>query len=434
MSESRYRDAPALKSVIWAIVLSLIFLVLVARYLKEATLAREHRKGTSNQLHGVRHLPCAPFKFPNGQGTDKFFDGRRAAQKWRKLYGSMYSIWSGFKREIILTKPEQVKVFYKDSHDHVKATDNNAGWLFAELLGSCVGVVSQQQWKRVRKPFDCHFNKAATKARVNRFIDETAQFIHDSNPARREIVINAANDLKYCPFFMVARLFFGKLSTGQKDELRKLGALREDLFRGAFKGGINRYSITKYLPGSALPCLRKFQSRWECFVRQAYETATAQEGCAIVPLWESVGSGELSLKELLQTLDECLFANLDVTTHAVSWSVLTISQEMDLQQKLYDEIESHVGQEENKEKYESYIQRDNTLLAACIFEASRLHPVLPFSNPESANTRKVVDSYVIPKNTDVIVDAYAINVDNPYWEEGKTFDPYRHLGTKDGVS
>lgn len=35
--------------------------------------------------------------------------------------------------------------------------------------------------------------------------------------------------------------------------------------------------------------------------------------------------------------------------------------------------------------------------------------------------------------TDVIVDAYAINVDNVYWEDASRFDPYRHLGQRDPV-
>jgi len=51
-------------------------------------------------FHGLEGLPGVPFKFPNGQGTEKFFNGRRAARKWRNQYGSMYSIWSGFKREM----------------------------------------------------------------------------------------------------------------------------------------------------------------------------------------------------------------------------------------------------------------------------------------------------------------------------------------------
>lgn len=134
--------------------------------------------------------------------------------------------------------------------------------------------------------------------RVRSFINEVAEFLETLNPNGQEIVVNAANDLKYCPFFMVASVFFGKLTPDQRNELRELGPLREDLFRAAFKGGINRYRIAKYLPGSAMPRLRDFQVRWESFVRQAWEESIMKEQGAIVPLWESMKSGELSLQEV----------------------------------------------------------------------------------------------------------------------------------------
>lgn len=197
-----------------------------------------------------------------------------------------------------MTKPEDVKAFYKDSHTHIKATDNNAGWLFAELLGSCVGLVSQQRWRRVRKPFDCHFTRPVSHTRVKAFHDEATHFLNNLNPTRDDIIVNAANDLKYCPFFIVARIFFGKLDTEQQNELRELGTLREHLFRDTFMGGINRYSIAKYLPGSAMPRLREFQTRWKAFAKHACTTAAAQNGCAIIPLWESVERGELSMDEV----------------------------------------------------------------------------------------------------------------------------------------
>ena len=41
--------------------------------------------------------------------------------------------------------------------------------------------------------------------------------------------------------------------------------------------------------------------------------------------------------------------------------------------------------------------------------------------------------YNIAFQTDVIVDAYAINVENSYWKRASEFDPYRHLGRKDQV-
>ncbi|KAL2135477.1 hypothetical protein VTI74DRAFT_8336 [Chaetomium olivicolor] len=246
--------------------------------------------------------------------TEKFFDGRRAAREWRSKYGPIYSIWSGFKPEIVLTKPEHVKAFYKDSHMHIKARDNNSGWLFGELL-------------------------------------EAGDFLRSLNDSEEEcIIINAANDLKYCPFFMVASIFFGELATEMRKELAALGPLREALFRDTFMGGISRYSIGKYLPGSAMSHLRDFQRRWETLVS--------------IPTFSKTCGGNCMRKQLLDVM----------------------------------------------------IQHMKTTFA----EMTRYWPHV-FS--------KHLD--FIQSSTDVIVDAYAINVDNPYWKNPLKFDPSRHVGKKD---
>jgi cytochrome P450 len=384
------------------------------------------------QLFGLRPLaarsgsvPGALFQWPNGQGTAKFFGGRAAARNWKQQYGSMYSIWSGFKREIVITKPSQVKAFYKDSHIHLKSSDNNAGWLFAELLGQCVGVVSQNRWKRVRRHFDGHFTRPESVARIGTFISDAKNFIFGMNPSGKSITIDPAVDLKYCPFFMVAGIFFGPLTPQQRDRLHDIGPAREELFKEAFQGGINRFVITKYLPGSALSRLRRFQNEWEVFVRDASRRALTQGSGAIIPLWKAVEEEKLSMPELLQTLDESLFANLDVTTHAVSWNILRLAQHKEIQENVRAEIKRYAADSAE------YLCKEDTLLAACVVEASRLHPVLPFSNPEAAEEDKVIDGYIVPRKTNVITDAYAINVDNPYWKDAQKYDPHRHLDQKD---
>ncbi|KAL6895114.1 cytochrome P450 [Trichoderma evansii] len=373
------------------------------------------------------HPPGPSFHFLNGQGTEKFFSGRDAAQRWRAHYGYIYRIWAGLKREIVITRSDHVQAFYKDSHKHIKASDNNSGWLFGELLGSCVGVVSQKRWARVRAPFEYHFTRPASLSKSQLFINEARSFLHLMTKENEEIIINVTNDLKYCPFFMVASIFFGPLTTYQRDAISNIGPLRESLFRDAFSGGVNRYSLAKYLPGSALPRLRDFQRLWEDFVKKAYdETAHSSEG-AIGSLWEAVERAEISKEELLQTLDESLFANLDVTAHALSWIILRVAQHKDIQKDLRQEIRDNLDSEKC---YEEYLRHDNTLLAASILETSRLHPILPFSNPEAAPTDKTIGGYKILRNTDVIVDTYAINVDNPYWENSTEFNPHRRLGLK----
>lgn len=184
---------------------------------------------------------------------------------------------------------------------HIKATDNNNGWLFGELLGSCVGLVSQQRWRRVRKPFESHFTRSASVMRTGSYIAEAGEFLHALNSSGSDYTINTTDGLKYCPFFMVASIFFGNLTAEQRKELYALGPLREALFRDTFMGGINRYAIAKYFPGSAMPRLRDFQRRWEAFVRRAYEkvaTAKPNGSAAIVDLWESMENGRLSMPEV----------------------------------------------------------------------------------------------------------------------------------------
>lgn len=198
----------------------------------------------------------------------------------------------------MITKPEHVQSFYKDSHTHIKASDNNSGWLFGELLGSCVGVVSQKRWVRVRMPFEHHFTRPASLQRSSLFINEARTFLRSLNENNESIVINVTDDFKYCPFFMVASIFFGPLATRQRDEIYMIGPLREALFRDAFSGGVNRYAFAKYLPGSAMPKLREFQRLWGDFVKRAYDEALLSNDSAIVSLWEAVERGEISKEEV----------------------------------------------------------------------------------------------------------------------------------------
>ena len=116
-----------------------------------------------------------------------------------------------------------------------------------------------------------------------------------------ECIINTTNDLKYCPFFMVASIFFGDLTASQRNALYTLGPLREELFRETFMGGVNRYAIAKYLPGSAMPRLRNFQRNWEAFARKACDEAQNKDNAAIVALWEAMERGEMSMPEVCAT-------------------------------------------------------------------------------------------------------------------------------------
>ncbi|MCJ1247525.1 hypothetical protein MMC30_004739 [Trapelia coarctata] len=122
----------------------------------------------------------------------------------------------------------------------------------------------------------------------------------------------------------------------------------------------------------------------------------------------AVAAGEISEEQLLQTLDESLYANLDVTTGGLSWNLVFLAAHPDVQSRL----RSEVAEAEAKGELNGYILNRSSYVAACVLESSRLRPLAAFSVPQAAPTARDVDGYIIPAGTSFIVDGYALNVRN----------------------
>ena len=121
---------------------------------------------------------------------------------------------------------------------------------------------------------------------------------------------------------------------------------------------------------------------------------------------------------ILQTLDEIIWSNLDVTIGALAWILVHLAASPSIQYQLRDEIllfKSRSPNNNNKNALDGYFSSPSTFLDACILESARLHPAASFSIPQDAPTDHVLDSYLIPAGTDFIVDAYALNIDNAFW-------------------
>ncbi|KAL4969532.1 cytochrome P450 monooxygenase gliC [Aspergillus stella-maris] len=412
---------------------------------------------------GGTPLPRARYTWPNGQGTEKFFNGRSAAREWRRHWGPMYQIWTGWTPEMyihlthgypiynvlnwlthaansVITTPSHAKQFFRTSHHHIKAANNNSGWLFGEVLGVCVGLLSGKDWKRVRAHVEEHFSHPSATTYTADFVALARGYLRttflagaeQSSSVKGGVIVEPAKALQFFPFFGVAQTLFGPLSPEQKRQLEGLAPVREELFKEVIRGGINRLSIAPLLSSRGARLLEEFQGQWERFVGDAYEKAVGIDLASpplVAGLWAAYKSGGITKRECLQTLDESLYANLDVTTHAISWNILLLAQHEWAQTELRKEVlaarENHLSQ-----PYEKYIDREDTFLAACVLESSRLKPILPFSNPEAAPEDQYIDDYLIPRNTNVIVDSQAINIDNPFWINGKTYNPKRFAGLK----
>lgn len=302
----------------------------------------------------------------------------------------------------------------------MKAVDNDSGYLMSRILGKCVGLVSQQEWETVRRVTEGPFHRKAASAYVQSTRKKVRDYLKElrAGPNLGHGKLHPAQDVKMLPFFVVADIIYGSLSPDTVRDLREMAPLREELFLHVIKGGISRFHWSQYLPSKANAMLADFRKRWRAFNDRAVERATSLGlDAPIIAMYGAARSGEITMEQLLQTLDESLYANLDVTTGALSWNLVFFAAHPEVQNKVRAEMHSHAG------NMEAYILDSSSYLAACISESSRLRPLAAFSVPQSAPTDRIVDGYLIPAGTNFVVDSYALNVRNGFW--GPDTNEYR---------
>lgn len=394
-------------------------------------------------VYSIRHtesgarIPTAPYVFPNGHGNvAKFLEGFSNSNLWGSRYGSIYRIWAGTKPEIVLTRPEHIKTVFKDSDRHVKALNNNSGYFMQQLLGKCLGLISGQEWAAVKKVVSPPFLHSSMHDHVDLVADSVRQYMEDvyaekaANNKDVDLTLDAIEDVKMLPFFILARILYGKLTTEMETELRDLAKERESLFHYVIQGGLTRFGLSRLLSTKANRELAAFRRRWESFNDIAARSWLGSERPPpITSMYGMSECGEFSKDHLLQTIDEILFANLDVTMGAVGWALVFLAAHPELQNKLRTELREWQKDEGRVEdSMRRYMLSTSTLLHASILEAARLKPLAAFSVPQAAPTDRLIDGYLVPGGTDFVIDSFGLNLNANFWgKDANTFRPERFL-------
>lgn len=343
----------------------------------------------------------------------------------------------------VLTQPRQLQAVFKDSDKHSKAPANNSGFYMSQLLGQCVGLISGRDWRAVRAVTDAPFRHAAVSLQVEGFqrrVVEHFESLHtqaaEGNMDRG--LLHPVNDLAMLPFRIVADMFYGRLPPRLSRELEDLVPLRTKIFNEhVIRGGLHRFSWARFLPTAANAELAKFKRAWKAFNQGAlaYTKRAGGPPPPFVGMFDAVAAGEISEEQLLQTLDESLFANLDVTIGGLSWIPVFLAAHQDAQQRLRAEV---ADAEAKGELHNHLLDNRSTYLACCVVESSRLRPLAAFSVPQAAPTRRYVEvdefgaGYTISEGTSFVVDTYALNVRNEIWApDNEAFRPERFLKSTD---
>nr|WEQ50542.1 cytochrome P450 76AH57 [Salvia officinalis] len=114
----------------------------------------------------------------------------------------------------------------------------------------------------------------------------------------------------------------------------------------------------------------------------------------------------------------------ETNTTSIEWTMSELLMNPDKMAKLKAELKSVAG--DKKIVDESEMAR-LPYLQAVIKEVMRLHPPGPLLLPRKAESDQVVNGYLIPKGTQVLINAWAIGRDPNVWKNPEVFEPERFL-------
>jgi len=117
---------------------------------------------------------------------------------------------------------------------------------------------------------------------------------------------------------------------------------------------------------------------------------------------------------------------IDTSATAIEWTLSELLRNPDVMKKVQMELESVVGMKRRVE--ESDLEKLE-YLDMVIKESLRLHPVAPLLIPHQSIEDCMVGEFFIPKDSRLIVNAWAIMREPSAWREAEKFWPERFEGS-----
>lgn len=158
-------------------------------------------------------------------------------------------------------------------------------------------------------------------------------------------------------------------------------------------------------------------------MRQMMEVRRSQNGNGkelplLDALLKSGASEDLILSDMITFL-----GGFHTSAYYVMWTFYYLSQNPDVQQKLYEEIKEMVGNDRN-EKLKSYVTKSNNYLRQVLDESMRISTTANFS-AHYPDQDIMVDGYCVPAGTPIIHALGVAMHNNTIWENPDKFNPDR---------
>ncbi|CAN8246145.1 unnamed protein product [Cochlearia groenlandica] len=133
----------------------------------------------------------------------------------------------------------------------------------------------------------------------------------------------------------------------------------------------------------------------------------------------------LTMNDVKALLVDMVLGGTDTSLHVMEFTMAELLNNPDVMKRAREELDKVVGKDKVVE--ESHIPKLPYILAV-MKETLRLHTIAPLLAPHSPSEDTVVDGFTIPKNSKVLINAWAIHRNPNVWKNPLEFNPDRFLG------
>ncbi|KAJ0829361.1 putative isoleucine N-monooxygenase [Helianthus annuus] len=175
---------------------------------------------------------------------------------------------------------------------------------------------------------------------------------------------------------------------------------------------------------TAIEIVRKYQDPLVDERIQMWNNGARKEKFDMLDVLITFENPKLTPEEIKAEIVELMIATIDNTSNAIEWAMSEMINEPIILKRAVEELEHVVGHQRLVEEQD--IPKLN-YIKACIREAFRLHPFVPFLPPHVSTMNTTVAGYFIPKGSHVILSRYGLGRNPNVWKDPLRFDPDRHL-------
>ena len=152
--------------------------------------------------------------------------------------------------------------------------------------------------------------------------------------------------------------------------------------------------------------------------------------CLLEVLLADERRGEIEMPFVEALVVDLLVAGTDTNGQTMSWFVMNLANNPEVQDRIYDELENCDTEGRKELGVEDMPNLPYT--HAALMESMRYSTVAPFALPHRASRDCEVGGYNIPEGAQVLPNIWGIHHDERFWESPFEFKPERFMPQEDG--